>query len=166
MNIIDRLKAAGYTPELSKSGEMPIFEGTYKATLIEISSIPDNGYGESILAKFQATECLEGDEYGLGKKFSDFYSTSDENISNNRKGLAKLLNGLFSVGIEVDGTVESLERQLGSAEVFINAYKKQKMQKDESSATGWSKIEGEFKQAFTFMTEKNALKESKKQLPF
>lgn len=156
------LKEAGFKPEVSTAGDKPILEGVYKATLVEIAKMEDKGYGESIYAQFKISETLFGRESSSQyPEFKDYYSLAADKIASKRNGLAKLINGLFSIGIEVDTTnvVESLNNAKG-AEVFITAYAKPTMkQEDDEWVVDDSKPK---KQAFTFMTEKNALKEAEK----
>lgn len=157
-SVSELLQQAGYKKEKSTSGEKPILEGIYKATLVEVAKIEDKGYGEAIYAQFKINEVLHGmQSKSQYPEFKDYYSLAPDKIASKRSGLAKLLNGLFSVGIEADP--DKLEDQKG-AEVFIAAYKQKKMSKNDDGS--FAELEGEYKQGYTFMTEANAVKEAKK----
>ena len=167
MSIVEALKGAGYKQEVSTIGDKPILEGVYKSMFVDFKNEPDGKFGSQLMAEFKITERLAGSESrSTFSEFRDYYKTDGEGAGSKSSGIAKLLNGFFSVGVKVDTTsddslIESLTNLKGTAEVFIKAYKKQKMKKvgDE-----YIEVEGEYKQGFTFMTEKNALKEAEKQI--
>jgi len=161
MNVTDALKQAGFTPEKSTAGEKRIYEGTYKCSFVDFAKMEDKGFGESIYAQFKINECLEGmDSNSQYPEFKAYFQLGDK-IGSKRNGLAKLINGLFSVGIEVntDDIVAGLEAVKG-AEVYISGFKDYKNVKAEDGS--WSKDKDEAKQGFVFMTEKAALKQVKK----
>jgi len=167
MSISEALKAAGYKQEVSTIGDKPILEGVYKSMFIDFKNEPDGKFGPQLMAEFKITERMSGSESrSTFSEFRDYYKTDGENASSKSGGLAKLLNGFFSVGVKVDTTsdeslMDSLNSLKGSAEVYIKAYKKQKMKK---VGEEFEEVEGEYKQGFTFMTEKNATKEAEKQI--
>jgi hypothetical protein len=162
MDVSELLKTAGFEKEKSTIGDKPILKGTYKASLFDFAFMDDKGYGASVYAQFKITEVLEGTP--SNSKFPEFkayFNLSPDKIASKRNGLAKLINGFFSVGVDVDTTKleESLEALKGT-EVYISAYK-QKARKQVDGA--WvDDAEGDDKQAFTFLTEKNALKAKEK----
>lgn len=167
MSIAEALKASGYKPEKSTAGDKPILKGVYKAMLTDIKKNEPNQYGQSISASFKITEKLSGmDSKSQFAEFRGFYAIDPENIGSAKKGLKKLLNGLFSVGISVDTStdealMESLQSQVGVAEVYITAYKKKAMKQVNGE---WvANEDADPKQEFTFMTQKNAENEAKKQ---
>lgn len=161
MNVTEALKAAGFKPEKSTAGDKPIFVGTYKATLFDVAKMEDKGYGESIYAQFKIQETLEGrSSASQFPEFKDYYSLAPDKIASKRKGLAKLINGLFSVGVEVDtnNLVESLTNLKGTA-VFISGYAQEPRKQVDGQ---WvDDPDGDTKQGFTFLTEKNAMKRVK-----
>lgn len=170
MGIADALK--GFVPQKSTEGERPTLKGVYKASLFDVAYMPDKGYGESIYAQFKVMETISGDVSNAKfPEFKGYFNCAPDKINNKVNGLGKLINGLFSVGVEVDMTSdEALMRDLTSAKgtvMFINAWKGKKQKKDE--AGNWAEDpEGGSVQKFVFMTEKNALgkKSAKSDLPF
>ena len=173
MGITDALK--DYVPEKSTVGEKPTLKGVYKVSLFDVAFMEDKGYGESIYAQFKIDEdgVIAGDKtYSKFPEFKGYFNCSAEKVNNKNNGLKKLLDGLFSVGVDVDKSsdeklMESLTSLKGTT-MYINAWKAKKQKKDETSATGWSEDpDGGSVQKFVFMTEKNALAKAKKsEVPF
>lgn len=172
MGLVDNLKKAGFKAERSTIGAKPILEGVYRATLVEVAKMEDKGYGESIYAQFKVAEVLAGRESNSQfPEFKAYYSVAPDKIASKRNGLAKLINGLFSVGCEVSGeTDEALMASLEAAKgtvCYVKGYKEQPRKKE---GDAWVEdTEKDSRQGFTFMTEKNAEKEAiklKKDLPF
>lgn len=169
MSITGALKGAGYVPEKSTQGDKPILTGVYKCMFVDYKNEPEGKFGPQLMAKFQITERLSGSEsHSTFPQFTDYYKTDETGAGSKRNGLAKLLNGFFSVGKSVDSSsdealFDSLESLKGSAEVYIKGYVKEPQKKNEAGE--WvPNPDGDNKQAFTFMTEKNAIKESAKQI--
>lgn len=169
MGISDVLKQAGYTPEKSTAGDKPVLKGIYKAMFVDFKNEPDGKFGPQIMAKFQITEKLSGmDSRSTFPQFTGYYKTDEKNASSKRGGIAKLLNGFFSVGVNVDTSsdealIESLTSLKGSAEVYISAYKKSPRKRNEQGE--WvDNPDGDVKQDFTFMTQKNAEREAAKEI--
>ena len=166
-SIAEMLKASGYQLEKSTVGEKPILNGVYLATLVACkkATTPD-GLEEQITADFKITETLAGKEPFVSSfpEFKGYYSLNPDKIKSTRSGLAKLLNGLYSVDIAIDissdeAIIEGLENQIGSAQVYIKGFEKKRKVKD--SDGNWVDGDG-LKQDFTFLTEKNAIKEADK----
>lgn len=168
MGLVDNLKAAGFKAEKSTIGDKLIYEGVYKASLFDVKQAEDKGYGTSIYAAFKIQETLAGtNSNSQYPEFKDYFSTAPDKIASKRKGLAKLINGLFSVGVEINTTDDAslladLEARKGTV-VFIKGYKQEPRRKNEATGQWEENPDGDVKQGFTFMTEKNALKEVKKQ---
>lgn len=163
MSMSEAFASANFKPE--KNTGKRILVGTYKAALVEVAAMEDKGYGPSIMAKFKVAETLEGqDSNSQYPEFTDYYNTSPEKITSKRNGLAKLINGLYSAGIDVDTSsddkiMESLDNAKG-AEVYISAYSKKPMHQVDGE---WEVNEdADPKQAFTFITEKAAVAKAKK----
>lgn len=164
MNATEALKAAGFKPEKSTVGDKIILKGIYKATMFKVAEMEDKGYGPSIYAQFKIQEVLSGDtSYSQYPEFAGYFNTAPDKIGNKSNGLAKLINGLFSAGHEVntDNVVDSLSALLGS-EVYINGYRKEPMRKVEGTEEWEENPDGVAKQAFAFMTKDNAEKKAKK----
>lgn len=166
MNVSEALKAAGYEPEKSTVGDKFIYNGVYKCTVYDIVKMEDKGYGESIYAQFKVQEVMSGDtSYSKYPEFKGYFNMAPDKIANKRNGLAKLLNGLFSAGIEVntatDDIVAELQKYKGS-EVYINAYRQEPRKLNEATKQWEEDPDGEAKQAFAFMTKSNAEKRAKK----
>jgi hypothetical protein len=162
MGIADALK--DYVPEKSTVGEKPTLKGVYKVFLFDVAYMEDKGYGESIYCQFKIADdgVIAGDKtYSKFPEFKEYY---------NEKKMKKLLDGLFSVGIDVDkSSDEALLAALQSLKgttMYINAWKGKKQKKD---GDNWIEDpEGGFTQKFSFMTQKNAEAKAKKGegLPF
>lgn len=168
MSITGALKGAGYVPEKSTVGDKPILKGIYKCMFVDYKDEPQGKFGPQLMAKFQIVEKLSGmDSFSTFPQFTDYYKTDEANVNSKRSGLAKLLNGFFSTGKSVDTSTDealtaSLDSLKGSAEVFIKGYKKDPMHQVDGA---WvENPDGDAKQAFTFMTEKNAQKEAAKEI--
>ena len=169
MGIVDLLKNAGYTPEKSTAGDKPVLKGIYKCLFVDFKNEPEGKYGSQLMAKFQIVEKMSGmDSRSQFPQFTGYYKTDEAGAASKRNGIAKLLNGFFSVGKNVDTTsdmtlIDSLEAMKGSAEVYISAYKKNPRKQDDSGA--WvDNPDGEVKQDFSFMTQVNAEREAAKQI--
>jgi flagellar hook protein FlgE len=171
MGITDALK--DYVPEKSTVGEKPTLKGVYKVSLYDVAFMEDKGYGESIYAQFKVDDdgVIAGDKtYAKFPEFREYYQISAERVNNKSNGLKKLLDGLFSVGVDVDrSSDEALLANLQSLKgttMYINAWKGKKQKKKEDGT--WEvDPEGGSKQKFVFMTEKNALSKAKKsEVPF
>lgn len=165
MGISDVLKEAGYKAEKSTEGDRPILKGIYKALFVEGKVGEPNQYGHSYIAKFKVVETLSGkDSRSAFPEFAGFYDIA-EKAADKKKGIAKLLNGFFSVGLNIDSSsdeklYESLDSLKGSAEVYIKGFeKKPRMLVGEE----WvDNPEGVIKQDFNFMTKVNAEKDAAK----
>lgn len=166
MDVSAILKQAGFEKEKSSVGDKPIYVGTYKASLYEVAFMKDNGYGESVYAQFKIIETIEGiPSNSRFPEFNGYFSLAPEKISSKRNGLAKLINGLFSVGVDVDTThlMESLSNLKGT-EVYISGYKQEP--RKQVDGVWMEDPDGDVKQAFTFLTQKNAEKKASKSTPF
>lgn len=164
MNVTEALKAAGYKPEKSTVGDRFIFRGVYRASFFDIARMEDRGYGESAYAQFKIQETMAGDESNSQyPEFKGYFNIDPEKIGNKRNGLVKLLNGLFSAGTEVNTNVDDIFEELAKhkgATVYISAYGQEPRKQVDGE---WvDDPDGEIKQAFAFMTEKNAIKKAEK----
>lgn len=162
MGIADALK--DYVPEKSTVGEKPVLKGVYKVSLYDVAYMEDKGYGESIYVQFKIDDdgVIAGDKtYSKFPEFKEYYD---------QKKMKKLLDGLFSVGIDVDrSSDEALLAALQSLKgttMYINAWRGKK-QKKKDDGTWEADPEGGSVQKFVFMTEKNAMAKAKKSdVPF
>ena len=162
MDVSAILKQAGFEKEKSSLGDKPIYVGTYKCSFYDVALMEDKGYGPSVYAQFKIIEALEGvNSNSKFPEFKGYFNLSPEKIANKRNGLAKLINGFFSVGIEVDSTnlIDSLINLKGT-EVYISGYKQEP--RKQVDGVWQDDPEGEVKQAFSFLTEKNAKKRAEK----
>ena len=170
MGIADALK--DYVPEKSTVGEKPTLKGVYKVSLFDVAYMEDKGYGESIYAQFKVVETISGDQSNAKfPEFKGYFNCAPDKVNNKSNGLGKLLNGLFSVGVEVDkSSDEALMNSLTALKgttMYINAWKGKKQKKADDGT--WSEDpDGGNVQKFSFMTEKLALGKAKKteSLPF
>lgn len=167
MGVSDILKSAGFKQEKSTEGDKPVLKGVYKVLFVEGKLGEANQYGHSYIAKFKVIETLAGKESKSAfPEFAGFYDIA-EKAADKKKGIAKLLNGFFSVGINVDSSTdeklyESLDSLKGSAEVYVKAFEK-KPRKQDAEGNWVDNPEGVIKQDFSFMTAVNAEKEAVKQ---
>lgn len=168
MGITDILKEGGFKPEKSTVGDKPILKGVYKVMFVEGKVNEPNQYGQSYTAKFKITERLSGSESrSTFPEFTGFFAIDEANALSAKKGIKKLINGFFSVGITLDTSSDealyaSLDAQKGSAELYVSGYKKRAMKQVDGE---WVPNEdADAKQDFAFLTEKNAHKEAEKQI--
>ena len=166
MGVTDVLKAAGFVPEKSTVGDKPILKGVYKVMFVEGALKEPNQYGQSYNAKFKVIETLAGNESRSSfPEFSGFYGVDEATAANAKKGIKKLINGFFSVGLKIDTSSDdalyiSLDSHKGSAELYVSGYKKKAMKQVDGN---WVENEdAEARQDFAFMTKANAEKEAKK----
>lgn len=170
MGVTDLLKAAGFVPEKSAVGDKPILKGVYKVMFVDGKLNEPNQYGQSYNAKFKVVETLAGNDSRSGfPEFSGFFGVDEATANSAKKGIKKLLNGFFSVGITLDTSSDealytSLDNQKGSAELYVSGYKKKAMKNlGTKDSPNWvENAEADAKQDFAFMTEKNARKEAEK----
>lgn len=170
MSITGALKASGYTPQVSTAGDKPILSGVYKCQMVEWKNEPEGKFGPQVMASFKIVERLAGsDSRSSFPEFKGYYSTDDAKVNSKRNGLAKLLNGFFSVGQNVDTSSDeafasSMNALIGTTEVYIKGYVKEPQKNiGTAEAPEWVKNEeASPKQDFTFMTKVNAEKEAKK----
>lgn len=168
MGVTDILKAAGFVPEKSTAGDRPILKGVYKVLFVEGKVNEPNQYGQSYTAKFKVVEKLSGtDSRSSFPEFVGFFAIDEANANSAKKGIKKLINGFFSVGITLDTTSDetlyaSLDAQKGSAEVYVSGYKKRAMKQVDGE---WvANEDAEAKQDFAFLTKINAEREAAKQI--
>ena len=168
MGVTDILKAAGFKLEKSSIGDKPILKGVYKVMFVEGKVNEPNQYGQSYTAKFKVVEKLSGtDSRSQFPEFVGFFAIDEANSNSAKKGIKKLLNGFFSVGISIDISSDpamyaSFDNQKGSAELYVSGYKKRSMKQVDGE---WvPNEEADAKQDFAFLTKSNAEKEAAKQI--
>lgn len=170
MSISEALKNAGYKPEKSTAGDKPILKGVYRCQMVEWKNDPEGKFGPQVSAAFKIVEKLAGDDSrSTFPEFKGYYKADEKSASSKRNGVAKLLNGFFSVGANVDSSSDeafasSMDKLVGTAEVFIKGYVKEPQKNiGTDEAPEWVKNEeASPKQDFTFFTEANAKKEAAK----
>lgn len=180
MSFTKAMKEAGYEPKASTAGDKTIYNGIYKLALVEFKNEPDGKWDDGqpkpqVVAKFKilpdggrlaGTDVYKSDYPDV----SGYYSTSEKDAANRKKGIAKLIDGLLSVGVSVskeddDATIEAIKQIVGSAEVYMKLF------------PDWKnvQVDGEWKkkkkdeegidiapfQGHSFLTAKNAEKMAK-----
>lgn len=181
MSFTKAMKEAGYEPKASTAGDKTIYNGIYKLALVEFKNEPDAKWDDGqpnprVIAKFKilpeggrlaGTDVYKSDY----PEVTGYYATDDATAPNRKKGIAKLIDGLLSVGINVqketdEETIEAIQQVVGSAEVYMKLSPDWKNVKDE--AGNWSKKKKDEDgidiapfQAHTFLTAKNAEKLAK-----
>jgi len=164
MGIVDNLNGAGFKLEKSTEGDKPILNGIYKVMFVEGKLQEPNQYGHSFLAKFKVVETLSGKESRSAfPEFSGFFDVA-EKAADPKKGIARLLNGFFSVGIQIktdtdEALYASLAEQVGSAELYVKGFGKKSWVKN-SDDTFSEVIGAAPKQDFNFMVKEKAEKKS------
>lgn len=181
MSFTKAMQDAGYTPKASTTGDKVVYNGIYKLALVGFESKPDNKWDDGqpnpqVIAKFKilpeggrlaGTDVFKSDY----PEVTGYYSTSDELAGNRKKGIAKLIDGLLSVGINVsrptdEETLAEIQKVIGSAEVYMKLFPDWKNVKDDVG--NWSKKKKDDDgidiapfQGHSFLTEKNAEKLAK-----
>ena len=178
MSFTKAMKESGYEPKASTAGDKTIYNGVYKLILSEFKNEPDGKWDDGqpkpqVVAGFKITERIAGSDV-YKSDYPDvkgYYSTSDELASNRKKGIAKLIDGFMSVGINVNGatdeeTIQNIQAQIAVGEVYMNLFPDWRNVKDD--AGNWSKkkkdedgIDVAPFQNHNFLTLKNAEKKAK-----
>ena len=181
MSFTKAMQDAGYTPKASTAGDKSIYNGIYKLALASFENKPDQKWDDGaanpqVIAKFKilpdggrlaGTDVYKSDF----PEVTGYYSTSDELAGNRKKGIAKLIDGLLSVGVAVSGasdeeTIANITALVGSAEVYMKLSPDWRNVKDDEG--NWSKKKKDESgidiapfQAHAFLTQKNAEKLAK-----
>lgn len=154
MGLVDSLKQAGFKPEKSTDGEFMPLEGIYKTQFVkaeQVVSQKDNS--KQMRAEFKVSETLSGKE--SSSKFSEFkkyLALEGSEAADKKKGIAWLINALFTSGVEVTGEtdealLENINNALGT-EVYVKAW-------------GWKPEDGDKTfQQFSVLKEAIALKQA------
>lgn len=115
MGLIDNLVSAGFKPEASTDGEFKPLKGTYKTEVTVLRSEIDskNSNAKYYQLSLKPSEVLDGDSFTDKFVFNKrFYVDGDKAAEN----LKKMLNLLFTAGIELDMTSDAkLEESFGNA---------------------------------------------------
>ena len=179
MSFTKAMQESGYEPKASTSGDKTIHNGVYKLMLTEFKNEPDGKWDDGspksqVVAGFKVTERLAGSEV-YKSDYPDvrgYYSTDAKNAADRKKGIAKLIDGFMSVGINVNGksdeeTISNINNQIAVGEVYMHLFPDwRNVKNDETGA--WSKkkkdedgIDVAPFQNHTFLTLKNAEKKAK-----
>lgn len=178
MSFTKAMQDAGYEPKASTAGDKVIYNGVYKLMLTEFKDEPDSKWDDGtpkpqVVAGFKVTERLAGTDV-FKSDYPDvkgYYSTADDIAANRKKGIAKLIDGFMSVGINVRGqsdeeTIANITAQIAVGEVYMNLFPDWRNVKDDSG--NWSKkkkdddgIDVAPFQNHNFLTQKNADKKAK-----
>ncbi len=155
MGLVDSLKQAGFKAEKSTDGEFQPLDGIYKTQFVkaeQVTSQKDKSL--QLRAEFKVSETLSGSV--SNSKFSEFkkYLAIDgDAAADKKKGVAWLINALFTAGVEVTGNTDeemlaNIQNALGT-EVYMKAW-------------GWKPEDGDKTyQQFSVLKEAIALKQSK-----
>lgn len=178
MSFTKAMKEAGYEPKASTSGDKVVYNGIYKLMLTEFKNEPDGKWDDGqpkpqVVAGFKVSERMSGTDV-FKSDYPDvkgYYATDEKNASNRKKGIAKLIDGFMSVGVNVNGkddaeTLANITAQIGATEVYMKLFPDWRNVKDESG--NWSKkkkdedgIDLPAFQGHSFLTQKNAEKLAK-----
>lgn len=178
MSFTNAMKEAGYEPKASTAGDKTIYNGIYKLMLTEFKNEPDGKWDDGtpkpqVVAGFKVTERLAGSDV-YKSDYPDvkgYYSTDDKTAANRKKGIAKLIDGFMSVGINVNGkddeeTISNIQSKIAVGEVYMKLFPDWRNVKDEDG--NWSKKKKDDDgidiapfQNHSFLTQKNAEKMAK-----
>lgn len=159
MGIVDSLNAAGFKKEKSVEGEYVPLEGVYKVQFVKADVVKSQKTGEDQLqAEFKVTETLKGKE--SNSKYNEFrkYLSLGAEAADKKKGVAWLINALFTAEVEVstesdEAMIQGIQGALGATLYF--------------KAWGWKPEDGEKAfQQFSVLKESVALKQADKNRPF
>lgn len=154
MGLVDSLSKAGFKAEKSTEGEFQPLEGIYKVQFVkaeETTSQKDNS--KQLRAEFKVAETLSGkDSNSKFNEFKKYLSMEGDEAADKKKGVAWLINALFTSGYEVSGTTDaemlaSIQSALGT-ELYFKAW-------------GWRPEDGDKSyQQFSVLKESIAAKQS------
>ena len=128
MGLVDALKAAGFKAEKSVEGEFQPLEGIYKVQFVkteEVVSQKDNS--KQLRAEFKVAEALSGkDSTSKFNEFKKYLALEGNDAADKKKGVAWLINALFTSGYEVSGGTDeemmaSIQGALGT-ELYFKAW--------------------------------------------
>lgn len=158
MGLVDMLKESGFKPEKSTDGEFKPLKGTYKVQFVKAEEKPANDKGgKQLQVEFKIAEVLAGDEsHSKFNEFRKYLALEGDNATSKTKGIAFIINALFTAGVEVtaetdEALMEKIQNALGT-ELYVKAW-------------GWKPEDGEKEyQQFSILKESVALKQAKNQL--
>lgn len=157
MSIADALNNSGFKKEKSTEGMFEPYEGTYKAVFSECEEVKSQKDGaQQLRVGFKIEETLDGRESTAKfPEFKKWLALEGDGSSDKKKGVAFIINTLFTSGYEVNTSgddasiIESIKAGLGTP-VYVKAW-------------GWQPEGGDKKyQQFSVLQEAVALKNVKK----
>ena len=114
MSFVEAMKKAGFKPEKSSEGEFQPLEGIYKVQFVkaeQVTSTKDNS--KQLRAEFKVSETLSGkDSNSKFNEFKKYLALEGDESVDKKKGVAWLVNALFTSGFEVTGATD--EEQIAS----------------------------------------------------
>ena len=128
MGLVDALKSAGFKAEKSTEGEYQPLEGIYKVQFVkadETTSQKDNS--KQLKAEFKVAETLSGkDSNSKFNEFKKYLAMEGDEAADKKKGVAWLINALFTSGYEVAGNTDeemiaSIQGALGT-DLYFKAW--------------------------------------------
>ena len=114
MGITDKLRAAGFKPEVSTDGEREILVGQYKTKWATIRKEAEDSGREYLQSEWKVIEVIDGTFAG-NSKFPEFrrrYYLDDE------RDVKRLCNDAFTVGVSLD--ISSDEALVASTHQLID----------------------------------------------
>ena len=154
MSLVDALKKSGFKPEKSTDGEFQPLEGIYKTQFVKaekIKSQKDNT--DQLRVELKVSETLSGkDSNSKYSEFKKYLALEGEDATDKKKGVAWVINALFTSGVEVTGNtdedlMQNIQNALGT-EVYVKAW-------------GWKPEDGDKTyQQFSILKEAIALKQA------
>lgn len=158
MSLVNALKGAGFTKEKSTEEQFEPFEGMYKTVFSACEEkVSQKNGAQQLQVDFKIEQALVGKEsksqYAEFRKWLDL---DGENATDKKKGVAFIINALFTSGYDVnmssdEAMKQSIKDALGTP-VYIKAW-------------GWQPEGGDKKfQQFSVVQESVALKAVKKEV--
>lgn len=127
MSVFEKLKSAGFKPEANTDGEFKPLVGTYAGAISVLRADVDgkNGNAKFYQLEVKPEEVLEGDTFGEKFTFRRRYYIDD--AEKGVENLKKLINDLFTCGVELDATAgeagfeAGFEKAIG-AKAYVRAW--------------------------------------------
>jgi len=154
MSLVESLKKAGFKAEKSTEGEFQPLEGIYKVQFVKAeatTSQKDNS--KQLRAEFKVAESLSGkDSTSKFNEFKKYLAIEGDEAADKKKGVAWLINALFTSGLEITGNTDeemlaNIQGALGT-ELYFKAW-------------GWRPEDGDKSyQQFSVLKESVAVKQA------
>ena len=141
MSFTEALQTSGFVPEKSTEGEFKALKGVYKTQFVVAEEVVSQKDGANQLkVEFKVTEVLAGNEsYSKYNEFRKWLALDPPLCTDKKKGIAWILNTLFTagkdcIGVDDAATIQNIKESLGM-DVYVKAW-------------GWKPEDGEKEMQF------------------